>query len=191
MASSKVDICNLALIRLGADTISSLEDENTRARLCNTLYEPLRRRRLRAHPWRFAIARAELAEDAETPEFGFAHQFPLPTGCLRVISIEDDSLPYQIEGRMLLTDASEVSIKYIRDINVADDFSEQDFDDVFVGVLALDIAVELARHLTQSESVIEEIKQERSELLRDARSFDAQEGTPEDVVDDVWINARY
>jgi hypothetical protein len=185
LASSKVDICNAALIRLGADTISALSDNNERARLCNQTYDRKRRMRLRSHPWRFSIARQALSESSTEPAFGFEHQFPLPSDCLRPISLDNEAQVFQIEGRMLLTDDDEADLKYIKDVT-----AEQDFDDLFSEVLALDIAEDLARHLTNSETVVESIRKERAELLRDARSFDAQEGTPEDMNDDVWLNAR-
>ena len=35
--TSKVQICNMALSRLGASTITSLTDNTTEANLCNTL----------------------------------------------------------------------------------------------------------------------------------------------------------
>jgi hypothetical protein len=35
------------------------------------------------------------------------------------------------------------------------------------------------------------IKAEIEEYLRDTRSFDAQEGTPEDFEFDEWLNVRY
>jgi hypothetical protein len=186
MASSKVDICNLGLIRLGAPTISSLADSNNTARLCNQVYDPLRRKRLRSHPWRFAIKRQVLAEDTSTPAFGWDHQFPLPSDCLRTLDVDLSDQDFAIEGRFLLTDESAASLRYIADVQ-----DEQNFDDVFCEVLGLDVALALARSITQSDSVVQEIRAELSEILKDARSFDAQEGTPGSYVADTWLDSRF
>lgn len=186
MASSKVDICNLALIHLGCDTISAITDQNQRARLCKQVYDQLRRKLLRAHPWRFAIKRQSLAVSSSTPPFGFSYQYPLPSDCLRTLDVDLEDSTFQIEGRSVVTDETEVELRYVADI-----VDEQNFDDLFCEVLALDIAIKIGRHLTQSDAVIQECRQEREQILRDARSADAQEGTPGSFVSDTWLDSRF
>lgn len=100
MATS-LTICNSALIKLGAEVISSLSDNNKRAILCNTQYETLKNKVLRAHPWNFAIARAQLVSDITVPSWGFNSAFVLPVGCLRVIDVRYD-YEYSVEGSLLL-----------------------------------------------------------------------------------------
>ena len=55
-----VDVCNLALIALGQQTITALSDENENARRCNKVYEPVRNALMESHPWNFAIKRSTL-----------------------------------------------------------------------------------------------------------------------------------
>jgi hypothetical protein len=56
MASSDIEICNLALSRLGADTITSLTADATKEdRLCNQFYAQFRDELLRSFAWNFAV----------------------------------------------------------------------------------------------------------------------------------------
>ncbi len=61
MALDNLAIANGALLRLGAKKISSLtEPGNDAATLCNHWIDRVRREALRAHPWNFALKRAQL-----------------------------------------------------------------------------------------------------------------------------------
>ena len=57
-----VDICNLALTKLGQTIITSLSDDNENARRCNLVYEPKRDELLEKHPWGFAVEKALLVD---------------------------------------------------------------------------------------------------------------------------------
>ena len=65
MASNDYDIVNLALIRLGANTITSLTDGSRNANAANVIYEMIRDEVLRSFDWGFAKRRAWL--DEKTP----------------------------------------------------------------------------------------------------------------------------
>ena len=65
MASNDYDIVNLALMRLGANTITSLSDGSRNATAANKIYEMIRDEVLRSFDWAFAKRRAWL--DEKTP----------------------------------------------------------------------------------------------------------------------------
>ena len=46
---SKIDICNMALAHLGQEPISSIKQDNERARRCDLFYETVKREVLRTH----------------------------------------------------------------------------------------------------------------------------------------------
>ena len=83
--ASVVDICNRALQKLGAESITSLTQNTENARACNSCFEFLRDAELRAHPWNFAIKRAQLAADLTPPEFGYDLRYQLPSDYLRLL----------------------------------------------------------------------------------------------------------
>lgn len=189
MASSEVEICNSALIKIGAARILALTDDNDRARLCSDVYPRLRDKLLRSHPWNFAIERVQLALSTSVPAFGFSNKFAVPTDCLRILEINDGStadLEYQKEGDYIVTDESQIFIKYIKKIT---DVSK--YDKNFDEVLALEIAANIVYALTQSTTLKESLQAEAKYELSQARSFDAQEGTPQRVVANDFLNSRY
>jgi len=186
MASSEVEICNSALIKVGADRIISLTDDTERARVVAEQYPKARDEMLRAHPWNFAIARVELGSTG-TPEFEFDNEFLLPSDCLRVLKTDlGDDDEYKIEGRKLLTNNSSIKIKYIKRIT---DVSM--FDASFTEVLAIRLAYDIAYRITNSSTQATALYQLYSLALRDARSFDAQEGSADRIISDEWLNSRF
>ena len=83
---SKTDICNSALLRVGASTITDIADDSPEARACSIQYDSNRRSELRRHPWNFAITRVVLAPDSSAPvDKNYTYQFTLPSDCLRVV----------------------------------------------------------------------------------------------------------
>lgn len=197
MSASETQICNLALIKFGEKTINSLEDDTKEGRACKALYPLLREQMLSAHPWNFAMARADIsAQLSDTPAFGYDYAYQLPSDCLRVwelydqyadttsarvwysqsqlsknVSISEDE--WEVEGRELLTDRSEnIYIRYIKDVTVTGHFPS-----MFVECLALRLAAELAVKLAESKSMRAELLNELDKVaLPEARRLNAIEG---------------
>lgn len=132
--STDVDICNLALARLGDPaTISSIDppEGSAQADHCARFYPMARDAVLTAHPWRFAITRKTLAKINEAPVGTDANYFSLPSDCLRLVSVHDAGevtpwdenfldlppLTYTVEMRasakVLLCHASDVFVRYV------------------------------------------------------------------------------
>jgi len=193
MTVSVVDICNSALYKIGASRISSLTEQNKPARICNDIYSKIRDEVLRAHPWNFAIKRIQLAQESTTPTFGFDYQYALPSDCLRPLGISPDSdmgtvrtIEHRIEGSKLLTNETVVFLRYIfRETNTTN------YDPNFVEALAFRLAQELAYPIVQSGDLTDRMEKKYRDWIADARTYDAQEGTPQDLIDDTFLNARY
>lgn len=187
------DIANMALSRIGHNRqMTSFNDDATaEADLVRLHYPRLRDSLLRSHPWNFAIKRAELSSIDETPAFEYDYKFALPTDCLKVLrtsleaeNIEDD---YRIEGRYLLSNDDTCFIEYIAQIT-----DTNQFDAMFVDMLAWAIAAECAMPLINDARVAQNAAGMFQALQRDARSVDAQEGTPRQLIQSYdWLTARY
>ena len=65
--SSKVEIGNLALTKLGAARITSFADDSKQARALSAIFDPMRDAELTLHPWSFAILRASLPARRRRP----------------------------------------------------------------------------------------------------------------------------
>ena len=186
MAASSVEICNAALQKIGAETITTLADNTRRAQLCNQQYDRVRKRLLRSHPWNFAMKRDDLTLDGTAPAFEYANRFALPSDCLRAIREEYKDVDWKVEAGYVLTNDTTFNLLYIS--NVTDTTK---FDAIFDELLALALAVELAYPLVQSLTLKQSLEQEYLRELQDTRSFDAQEGDPEELETNDWINSRY
>jgi|TARA_R110000824_G_scaffold3241_2_gene15387 hypothetical protein len=189
--ASAVDICNLALQRLGSKSISSLTEDSTSGRACNRIYTHARDSELRAHPWSFARSRATLAAEASDPDFGFSKQYPLPSDCLRIlpndgantVSRQDD---WQIEGRKILTDdTSPIYLVYIKQV-----IDENEFDSLFTELLISRIAMDIAEAVTQSNTKKDDAQTRYELAKRDARKANAFGRGAQIPPDDPWITAR-
>lgn len=217
MVTSVVDIYNLAITRIGHEQIAS-EGENTKAgRLVRLHYPIIRDAVLRAHPWNFAIRRATLAQLSVTPnhEFTYAHALPSDPYCLKVIRTNYEAegysstavygypglvgygampVEYRIESinvsgtpvRAILSNESTMKIEYIARIT-----DVALFDPLFVDCLAARLAAELSIPLTDNQAATKTLLEIYQMKLAEARTSDAQEGSPREVVNtDPWLIAR-
>lgn len=120
------------------------------------------------------------------PPFGYSSKFVLPTDYLRVFRLEFSDMEYKIEGGYLLCNESSVRMVYISKVT---DVTK--FEPMFDHLLGVMLAHELSYSLVQSASLKLALAQEVQILLRDVRSADAQEGTPDDFEFNTWVEARY
>ena len=190
MAEDKNEICNAALIKIGAELITDIDTETEkRAVLCKQLYDKRRKKLLRSYLWNFAEKRSgELALLGASPEFEFDNAFALPNDNLRVLNIEDDEFRItrwrESQGRILINRDS-VKVKYI-----FDQIDTTKFDALFDDLLALDIAIELAYPLVQDKKLKKSLQDDWKIESRDAKSIDAQTGHPGDQGANEWLNSR-
>lgn len=146
--SSVVDICNVALSRVGADgQVSAIEppDGSVEAGYCARFYPIARRQLLEAHAWTFAKKRAALTEVTNTSEV-WAYAYARPVRCvkpLRVLLADDvvsfdtvdapallarigherDSADFEVEGDVIRTNQPEAVLVYTQDIDDTTKFS--------------------------------------------------------------------
>lgn len=183
--ASEIDICNSALVRLGANTISSFSDNSREADICDQIYERVRNSVLTNHPWNFAIKRASLPKLSSTPEWGFDNEHQLPADCLRVLNTNDPRRDFRIEGKKILSNVDPFDIRYIFTETLTGNYSAQ-----FREVLEKKLALELSFSIVQSTTMQQTLQQEYQVALADARSFDAQEGAPEEAIVDDFLDSR-
>jgi len=187
MAYSDTSIVNLALARIGAKRINSLSTDTTLEAIHGrTHYEHTRDALLRSHVWRFAMARAELEEDADAPDFEWDNQFILPADCLRVVALYDTDSSYVVEGERILTDDTEVNLIYIKRAT-----DPGKFDPLFVEALALALALKLVMPLSQDKVLRRELEVEYKAKIGEARRMNKIETNGvgrEDLY--TWNDAR-
>lgn len=184
--ASKTGICNSALTKCGAKRISLATDENARARACNEAYDRTLEATLRAHPWGFAIKRAQLAADGTGPLFDDTNYFTLPSDFVRLLPPNDYNLDWKIEGKRIATsDGAPLNIRYIYAVT-----DPNEMDSLFREVLACNIAAEICERLTQSNTKLQLIRDDRKRLLAEARRTNAIENISQELPEDDWVAVR-
>lgn len=187
MATSKIEICNSALSKLGVAKIASFSESSKASELCNLQYDKVRRKTLRAHLWNFAIKRTTLAKLSDVPLFGYGAYFQLPTDCIMPLTT-NQGVDFEEEGKTLLMDASSCILQYISDIT---DVSF--FDAYFEEALAYNLAGDLAYPLKQSGTLADSMYAKAKLEIADARFYDAKigrTGNTKKLQEDVWLNSR-
>jgi len=199
--TSVVDIANFALNQIGASNITALDENSKPARIINQRYESVRDAVFRAHPWNCLIRRVELAQDSETPAYGYAKQYTLPADpyCLRVLEFSNGTLTYPrdnmfsnsngpafvIEGRKLVTDEAVAKIKYIGRVT-----DPNEYDANLIDTLAARLAFEICYAITGSTSMVQLTSAVFDSKLSEARYVDGTEGAPERIEASDFIEAR-
>lgn len=113
MALSDAEIIyNLSLGLIGEYKITEGDTTTKQAVLCIRYYDDSRDETLEAHPWNFAKKDVILYEDTDRPIFGYDRKYSKPSGCLRVLSV-DDSLGSDVSRKQAGIPAWEVKGDYI------------------------------------------------------------------------------
>lgn len=195
MSVSAIDICNLALTRLGHAPIQAFPpaENSEEARKCYLLYDRIRRTSLRAHPWNFAtttVALAQLAGDEILYDFDYVYQ--LPADCLRVLLVVDpadptsDEIPFEVRaGGVLLTDQPDARLRYIKDVSDSSFFDEQ-----FVEAFSYRLAADLAMPITGKAEYVNAMNSLFNTTIRAAMATDAKERRREPRIGKSFIDAR-
>lgn len=198
--ASEVDICNLALQKLGEDNrILSLSDDTKAGRELALAYPMQRDAELRSHHWKFALARAELAADPAPPAASpYGRQFLLPADFLKLVELQDYRLPaptepeqYQFRkgpaGTMIETDlGAPLRIRYVE---LVEDVGR--YDPLFVQLLACSVAMAVCEPITQSLNKLAAIERQYAHWLDRAETTDAIEKAPEPMFESSWTASRF
>lgn len=187
MTLTDVEICSVALVKIGARGIASFADGTLEADVAGRLYEVTLKGLIASHPWHFTMAEAVLERLEEPPHAGFSSVFALPADMLRVVSAGSGGargLDYRLAGGRLHTNAPKVVLSYQRRPDTAA------FPAFFVQALIARLAAELCLPLTEGTSRAEALHRLAEAELRTARLIDSQQSTPRAVEDFTLIAAR-
>ena len=107
--ASEVDVCNLALARLGdAALVSSISppDGSAQAGHCAAFYPMVRDYLLERYAWSFSLTRAALVQLSATPPSGWLYYYAYPAKVMNLLAIylqnaPDDSSPCTFDQEVL------------------------------------------------------------------------------------------
>lgn len=176
--ASQVAICNLALLKFGSITITSITEDTREARACHSLWELVRDDILYSYPWKFALTRYSLGTPLTAdPEFEYDYQYTLPADCLRVYEMYGSDEEWTVEKGVLLSNRNSADDDiYIRYIAKITDCTQ--YNPAFVKCLATALAAELAVKLKDDAKLRLSFLQELDLLVSKAYKLNAIEGNP-------------
>lgn len=197
MALTITEVCNQALGRVGAQRIMSIDDLGSKAAsACKNVFETTVLEVARAADWNCLRKRVELGQLADAPAFEWTYQYQLPSDFVNLIElngvdyvgqVQDD---WEIEGKLLLTDAESAKIKYTAYV---DDVSQ--WDPGFANAVAVLIAAKIATPMRQDEGLAQALMSEYQRVtLPQARQKDANERRVprfDPTRESRFVNSRY
>lgn len=197
--SSQVAVANRTMIKVGAEPITSIDEQNKRASTIKALWDDTRRTELSKHFWKFAIKRVQLPALTNAPTFGFALAYQLPPDYIKMVQVGDvfdtpglsdfinsDTAMWHVEGKTIATDLpAPLNVRYIADITDVSLWEPQ-----FVEAMASKLGYDGAYRITGSDSRQQACGMDYKAALRDAVLADMLEDPPESLPDSTWMLAR-
>ena len=166
-------IYNGALTELGADLLAVPTEDTSRQRALSAQWERVRKSELRAHGWKCAMLRLNVAADVAKPDFEFAYQYTLPAECLRVwrVGEKSEGIAWTLQGRSLLTDhGSPLRLLYVRDL---EDIGKWDAN--LVDAVTYRLAAATCRRITGAADLLGELEKKYGRSIALARTASAME----------------
>lgn len=196
--ATQLEICNRALVKLGAETMAAFGENTRQGRLMSAIFDTVFKAELRKRNWNFAIKRATLTAPSAAA-WGYAWSYALPADWLRPVQIGDfyeipgasdyldaSDAPWTIEDGFLLTDyPAPLNARYVYAVS-----NYAALDAAFVEALAAKLALEACEALTQSAAKREALAKDHQDAIREAARANAIERPPVGIPDTAWTLGR-
>lgn len=193
----KIEICNLALTRLGVANINHVEEATEAARACNQMYDVTRQIVLRKFPWPFATRRVELALLPTAPiDYEYAYRVPTDAVTIRQIiasngkHISKRDKRYKIlsdsAGRVIYAHLPLAAVEYTADIKDVSLFTVD-----FCDTLAWKLAAEIAMRLTGDINLVNNAINAYNAYFAETSADSENEQKPDQPYISPLITGRY
>ena len=188
-ANSGIDICSRALILIGAEPITSFDDDTSEALIASNMYEDVTRSNLTSTRWRFATNQSVLNRLSAAPTGRFDAAYQLPSGTLLVhaITVNDFQIEYNVYGSKVFCDA-DAADQLIADYTYRAE--EQDWPSYFSICVEYAMAVVFATALARDQSLAALMDQQLQRAVAKAKSIDSQQQTTRKLVTSRFITNR-
>jgi hypothetical protein len=170
-----IQICNLALARLGDSRITALTDSTAQAQYCTLFYSQTVEELQAEFNWQFCRKQVNLTSGA-APITGYSTRYALPADFIRAIRLEDIDASenfgtWEILGANLHTNLTGTpSLDYIALVTTTTLFPA-----IFIEALSMKLAAVLAMPLTGSKDLFTQCVQLYSATMQKPAFFQATE----------------
>ena len=195
MATSKTDICNMALSHLGNyGTVNDIDTPTSDKEATFALwYDVTRQAALRLVIPNFAMDRRIVSKRATAPAFGYTYAYEKPSDCLKPLGFNDidakEKDNYTIEGEDILTDidfTDGMELRFIRDVEDVTKFTSD-----FKILLSYILAAKVAMPITQKKGLRDSMEAMLPMKISEVAGINAQENPPIRVSTSRFRQARY
>ena len=190
MAISSLQICQQALVVIGAQPLTSFDDGTTESIACSNLYENTARDELSQYRWRFASNQVQLSRLVDVPSAKWDAAYQLPPECLAITTVYVNDIPIDFdryEDNVFCN--AEVSDVVILEGTFRID--EQYWPPYFVQMMVYRIASQLAHSIVAQTDTSQMLDQMAVRHSRFARNRDAQGRTAPKIDTSRLINTRF
>lgn len=170
---TKIDLCSMALLKLGEKPIQSLREDSASAQLARTLFDSVVDTLLSVFPWRFATQTIELIKNSDG-------DFVIPADVLRIIKCEG-----KIVGNKIINSADTMNIvAVVRS-------QPESFPGYFASLVATKLALEFCIPLIGDTSVFKMISALYESEYQSAKFIDSTTSNQANINDFSLINSRF
>ena len=170
---TKIDLCSMALLKLGERPIQSLNDDSVASQLARTLFDPIMDALIASHPWRFAMRTYELTETTDG-------DFVIPADVLRGINS-----PGSISSGHIVASGEKIQITAL--IRIA----PEAYPAYFASLAATKLAMEFCVPMTGDQSVFRMLAALYETEYGSAKFIDSTTTTSANIDKFSLINARF
>ena len=170
---TKIDLCTMALLKLGEKPIQSLNDDGASAQLARTLFDATIDNLLSLHPWRFATRVINLVKNQDG-------NFLIPADVLRVLRCPGD-----LRGNRIYAAAETIDIDAL--VRVA----PGEFPAYFTSLAVAKLAVEFCMPLTGDSAMLRTMAAIYETELQAAKYIDSASSPSQGVANFSLIDTRF
>lgn len=176
LSETRFDICNKALVLVGANIITSFEEATTESTVAGQLYESTLEAMLTRIRWRFASKQVQLTKLAENPLGRFKSSYQLPADALLIhtVTVGDNVIAYDRYGDKIFTDTGS------GDTLICDytfQASEAEFPAYFKQCMVFELASLFAGAIARNDTLSTLYQQRAIAQIAIAKSTDGQAQT--------------
>lgn len=170
---TKLDLCSMALLKLGEKPLVSLNTDSASAQLARTLYDTVIDALLSNHPWRFATQNLSIEKNQD-------NEFIIPENVLRILHCNG-----RIYGNQICANTDNVQMMAIMRV------STEKFPSYFVALAATKLAIEFCIPLTGSQQMLRTLINLYEAEFQNAKFIDSTTDINSGIEQFSLINARF
>ncbi len=183
MSFSSIELCSKALNKIGANSITSFDDDTVESEICESIYLTLKQKLLSLYSWSFAIKTAQLLRANAVQRYDYSYAYTLPIDFLRAIKISSKG-KYKIAGNYLFCNDEEVELEYIADVD------EEMFSPLFISSFIYLMAAELSISLLNDTSKYSLFYRLFHSEIKEAKSLDSMQQTNKTINNFSLVDIR-